>query len=230
MTMTKFLTTLRRNRATHIALALATTLATGGLVACSDNPTSLVTAPQSAPDVSSPTAMMRAPASYFGSIAATPSLSRQTIGDTTVTQFVLNVGTPGALYDIGNQSKIYFPLGALSVCDPAVSDYGPGTWDEVCKPLANSITITAKSWVNPITGGVNTDFSPELRFVPQVPMGVTLFLHDPSPSITDRINYCSNGVCVDDSQVDGTVTTASDSSGLVFRVIKHFSGYNVVVN
>lgn len=229
MTMTKFLTHKRGGRVTKLALAIMTAWATGGLVACADNPNSLVTAPPPPPAVAPALMTKPAPAAYFGSLASTSLLSRQTIGDTTVTQFTLNPRSPLALYDIGNQSKIFFPLGASSVCDPNSSGYGVGTWDLPCTPLSSSITITAKSWVNPVTGAVNTDFSPELRFVPS-PIGVTLFLHDNSPSPSDLIDYCSDGVCVDDSKVDGSLITNSDGSGFVFRVIKHFSGYNVVVD
>lgn len=228
MTMTKFLTTKRTGRVTKLAIALVTAWATGGLVACADNSNSLVTAPPT-PTVAPTIVTKPAPASYFGSLGGTSLLSRQMIGDTTVTQFTLTPWSPLSLYDIGNASKIFFPLGATSVCDPATSGYGVGTWDTPCTPLSSSITITAKSWLDPVTGAVDTDFSPELRFVP-APIGVTLFLHDATPSPTDVIDYCSNGVCVDDSKVDGSVITSSDGSGFVYRVIKHFSGYNVVVN
>lgn len=228
MTMTKFLTTKHGHHVTKLALVLVMTWATGGLVACADNPSSLVTAPPP-PAVAPVVATMPAPAASFN-IRGTRILARQMVGDTTVTQFRLTPHSPLSIYDIGNQSKILFPLGASSVCDPASSGYGVGLWDAACAPLSQPITITAKSWINPATGAVNTDFSPELRFVPGGTIGVTVFLHEHHPSLTDRIEYCSNGTCVDDSKVDGTLITNHDGSGFVYRVIKHFSGYNVVVD
>lgn len=228
MTMTKFLTSLRRGRASTLALTLVTAWATGGLVACSDAPTAAISAPP-APTSTSSVAVMPAPAASFN-LRGAPIIHRETVGDTTVTQFKINPNSPLAIFDIGNESKILFPLGATSICDPASSGYGVGLWDTTCTPLTRSITITAKSWINPATGGVNTDFSPELRFVPGGLIGVTLFLHDDTPRTYDRIDYCSDGVCVDDSRVDGALVTNRDGSGFVYRVIKHFSGYNVVVN
>jgi len=228
MTMTKLLTSLRRGRASTLALTLVTAWATGGLVACADGPAASVSAPPT-PTSTSSIAVLPAPAASFN-LRGAPIIHRTMVGDTTVTQFVVTPRSPFAIYDIGNQSKILFPLGASSVCDPATSGYGVGLWDTSCAPLTRSVTITAKSWVNPATGGVNTDFSPELRFVPGGMIGVTLFLHDDTPKTYDRIDYCSDGVCVDDSKVDGALVTNRDGSGFVYRVIKHFSGYNVVVN
>lgn len=227
MTMPKFLQTFHRGRASTMALALVATWMTGGLVACSDSPAANLSAPPS--PSSSSVAVTPAPAAYFGLHGASV-VSRKVVGDTTVTQFIVTPRAPISIFDIGNQSKILFPLGATSICDPASSGYGIGLWDTPCQPLTRSITITAKSWVNPTNGGVNTDFSPELRFVPGQVMGVTLFLHDDTPKTFDRIDYCTGGVCVDDSQVDGALVTNRDGSGFVYRVIKHFSGYNVVVN
>jgi len=228
MTMTKLLTSLRRGRASTLALTLVAAWATGGLVACSDAPTAVLSAPP-APTTAAAVVMRPAPAADFNLGGAT-LLSRQMVGDTTVTQFVVSPWSPLSLYDIGNQSKILFPLGATSICDPASSGYGVGLWDSPCTPLSRSITVTAKSWLNPVTGAVNTDFSPELRFLPGQPIGVTLFLHDNSPSLSDRIDYCTDGTCVNDASVDGVLVTNRDGSGFVYRVIKHFSGYNVVVN
>lgn len=225
--MTKLLNSTRHRRVTTLAITLLATWATGGLVACSDSPTAALSAPPAPASTSS--AVVPAPAASFN-MRGVAVVYRATVGDTTVTEFNLTPHSPLAIYDIGNQSKILFPFGASSVCDPASSGYGVGLWDTPCAPLKRPIVITAKSWINPQTGDVNTDFSPELRFVPGGVVGVTLFLHDPSPSVNDRIDYCTGGVCVDDSKVDGALVTDHDGSGFDFRVIKHFSGYNVVVN
>ncbi len=52
----------------------------------------------------------------------------------------------------------------------------------------------------------------------------------PTAASADHIDYCEGGACVDDAVLDGSVVTQRDGSGFVYRVIKHFSGYNVVVN
>jgi hypothetical protein len=221
--MTNLIRNLRSGRASTLALAAIITWASGGLVACSD--TTGVPATRAVP---SPSAMAPAPTPQRGIRGATLRSQRR-VGDTTVTVFTVDNSGSKSLFRIGNQSYILFPLGAASICDPATSGYGSGLWDTPCQPVSGSIQITAKSWVN-AAGGVSTDFSPELRFVPGVQYGVTVFLHDLSPSITERIDYCSDGVCVDDAQVDGALVTNRDGSGFVYRVIKHFSGYNVVVN
>lgn len=221
--MTNLIRNLRTGRASALAIAAVLTWATGGLVACSD------TTGVPARTVSSPSSLAPAPSPQRGSLGAS-LISQTTVGDTTVSVFVVDNSGRRTLFRIGNESYIFFPSGAASICDPATSGYGVGTWDTPCQPIKGNIKITAKSWVNPATGGVSTDFSPELRFVPAAPMGVTLFLHDMSPSTTERIDYCSDGVCVDDALVDGALITNRDGSGFVYRVIKHFSGYNVVVN
>lgn len=222
--MTNLIRNLRTGRASALAIAAVLTWATGGLVACSDT-----TGVQAARAVPSPAQVAPAPRSLYGTLGAS-LISQSAVGDTTVSVFTVDNSGRLSLFNIGNASYIFFPSGAASICDPATSGYGPGTWDAPCQPISSSIKITAKSWINPATGAVNTDFSPELRFVPAVSIGVTLFLHDASPSVTDRIDYCSDGVCVNDSVVDGALVTSRDGSGFVFRVIKHFSGYNVVVN
>lgn len=221
--MTNLIRNLRTGRASALAIAAVLTWATGGLVACSD--TTGVPATRAVP---SPSAMAPAPTPQRGARGAS-LISQRTVGDTTVTVFVVSNGASKSLFHIGNQSYILFPQGAASICDPATSGYGAGLWDTPCQPVNGKITITAKSWVN-AAGGVSTDFSPELRFVPGQQYGVTVFLHDLAPSTSERIDYCSDGVCVDDAQVDGALVTNRDGSGFVYRVIKHFSGYNVVVD
>lgn len=221
--MTNLIRNLRTGRASALAIAAVLTWATGGLVACSD--TTGVPATRAVPSLG---VVSPAPTPQRG-VKGASIVSQTTVGDTTVTVFVVSKNASRSLFHIGNQSYILFPLGAASICDPATSGYGAGLWDVPCQPVADKIQITAKSWVN-AAGGVSTDFSPELRFVPGVQYGVTVFLHDLAPSTSERIDYCSNGVCVDDSRVDGALITNRDGSGFVYRVIKHFSGYNVVVD
>ena len=215
------LTPVRRaiQRATP-ALALGTAAVTAALAACSDSPTG-------------PTASSRPSA-----VAARPGTAPLHVlsvlaGDTTITTFVVGTSqsSTGAV-PIGNGSKIVFPYGAASICDPSVSSYGPGTWDAPCSAASQPITITAKTWVNPVTGKVATDFSPALRFVPKLPNTVTLYVKDPTYTPFDKLWYCtSGGVCVDESLTDPSLATwYSSGQQWIYRTIKHFSGYTVLVN
>lgn len=130
--------------------------------------------------------------------------------------------------------RIYFPAG--SICDPAVSSYGPTEWDRPCQPLRRYITISATWWTDAATGHPRIEFQPALRFVPTSDMSkwVTLTLKDPSASSTRPGQSLviawrdASGNWVDESLTDATLrTTVDPSSGSVSRRIKHFSGYMV---
>ncbi len=168
--MHHFIKNLRAGRVRTLAMAALVGSVAAGAVACSDS-----TAPSAAPSPqrNSPAP---APAGSYGLISASLN-SQYASGDTTVTVFVVR-NTPLAVFDIGNGGKIVFPGGSGIVCDPASSGYGPGTWDSPCTALSGNITVTAKTWVDSVTGKVDTDFQPHLRFVPGRSIGVTLFLPD----------------------------------------------------
>lgn len=159
-------------------------------------------------------------------------VSRRVIDDTTITVFV--VGTRAhraASISLGDAGRIVFPEAAGSICDPARSSYGPGTWDDPCVASSRPITITARVWVNGQTGNLSSDFEPALRFVPGAGPGVTLHLQDRYLAPTSRLDYCANGVCVDEAASDTSLATHLDRPhGFAYRRIKHFSGYSVVVD
>lgn len=233
MPMIKFLHSRRARHVATVALTLAAALASGGLVACADSTPSDLTAPL--PSTAASRGITSATGQRLGGnggslLRSQRHLHGKAAGDTTVTQFILAPDTEGTVITLGNQAKIVFPLGAGSVCDPATSGYGVATWDLPCAALTKPITITAKSWVDPATGTVGTDFSPELRFVPGQPLGVTIFLPEPSGATHDHIDWCSDGVCYNDGSVDHVLVTRRHGDGYIYRIIKHFSGYNVVVN
>jgi hypothetical protein len=118
---------------------------------------------------------------------------------------------------------------AGGICDPATSSYGPGTWDDDCAPLTHSLIITATTYAD-ADGHPYVDFQPALRFVPT--KETDLYLKDGKRTTAGivTINYCNAlAVCVDESLTDPSlVTQRVGSSRLVFRRVKHFSGYNVV--
>lgn len=125
--------------------------------------------------------------------------------------------------------KIKMPNG--TVCDPATSSYGPGTWDSPCVAASAPITVTANSYTN-LQGKPFIQFSPALRFQPNSSGKVVmLYLYDKSIAVdtTSRILYCNDlGVCVDESLTDPSVAVMFDApNGFVYRQLKHFSGYNI---
>jgi hypothetical protein len=122
--------------------------------------------------------------------------------------------------------RIFFPRRA--VCDPAVSTYGVTEWDKPCVALRTPISITAQTFKD-AAGRPYIDFSPSLRFVPGVE--VVLSMNDPeaAENPASTINWCdANGECVDESVTQPELTTRHKAGkGVLERVIKHFSGYNV---
>ena len=219
--MRRHLALLRRTvRAATPALALGTAALTAALAACSDGPMS-----PTAPAVTGPA---RA-ANVNGSSYVT---SQVPVGDTTVTTFVLGaVSSTVVKFNIGNGSQIQFTGEASAVCDPATSSYGLGTWNTPCTPLHSPITITARTWVDKATGKTRSAFQPALRFVPLKVGPVQLYLKDPNYAPKDGIWYCPDeGTCVNEAVADPSLATVYDKGNQwVHRVIKHFSGYSVLI-
>ena len=123
-------------------------------------------------------------------------------------------------------------LPANSVCDPATSSYGIGTWDDACSPLATSITITAN--VRSASGGLpRVDFEPALRFNPRHAAYLTFTVKgkQAKEAVAMRILYCptsSSKDCVDEALTDPSLETVLNRSyKMVYRRVKHFSGYLV---
>ncbi len=123
-------------------------------------------------------------------------------------------------------------LPANSVCDPATSSYGMGTWSDACSPLTTSLTITAK--VRSASGGLpRVDFEPALRFNPATAAYLTFTVKGKSAKVAAevRVLYCPNSTskdCFDEALVDPSLQTVLDRPNkMVYRRIKHFSGYLV---
>lgn len=123
-------------------------------------------------------------------------------------------------------------LPAYSVCDPSTANYGMGTWDLACSPLTTKITITAR--VRRTVGGLpRIDFEPALRFNPKRSVYLTLAVRgkQAKEAVAMRILYCPTSAakaCVDEALTDSSLETVLDRpSKLVYRRIKHFSGYLV---
>jgi hypothetical protein len=158
-----------------------------------------------------------------------PSLTERpspiSVSLSTVTAFVYDPAVARS-FDIGQQHRISFSAGA--VCDPLVSTYGPGEWDAPCTPLATPIVITARSYVA-ANGHPRVDFTPSLRFVPG--SEVVLYLRDKAAAddASAVIQWCDDaGQCVTEAAPLPSYETKRDQAlGMVFRAIKHFSGYMI---
>ena len=124
---------------------------------------------------------------------------------------------------------VSFP--ANTICDPDVSGYGPSTWLNSCPKLKETIRIRATTWID-ATGRAQIDFENSIRFFPnssgQLP---AIYLRDPlaAASAMGRIDYCvASNSCVNEALSDSILVTKRDPiTGYLFRLIRHFSGYNV---
>ena len=142
------------------------------------------------------------------------------------------VGPNGGVFYTGNHAVV-FP--AQSVCDPATSSYGPGTWDEPCSPLQSSLKVHAE--VRYANGRTWVDFTPSLRFVPSTNSTKWVWMVMYAPGVvgaTDLSRYnilwakSIGGETVDETADDPTLRTYVDTwQGLTLRRIKHFSGYTL---
>lgn len=146
--------------------------------------------------------------------------------DMDTTSGYILVGPQGGNWVFGDH-KINFPAG--SVCDMSRTSYLD--WGKPCTPITTTIRIDVRWWRR-ADGHPEVDFSPALRFQPTKKGEVTLYLKDAEAAraANPRINYCATagGACVDESIFDPALVTKRDSrGGFVYRIIRHFSGYNV---
>jgi hypothetical protein len=118
-----------------------------------------------------------------------------------------------------------------TICDPSASSYGPSYWLTSCQKLTTPITITATTWTDS-QGRPQIDFANALRFYKNYNNELpAIYLRDAwaSTSSLGRVDYCTfSGSCVNEAATDGALVTQRDAAtGFLFRLIRHFSGYNV---
>ena len=129
-----------------------------------------------------------------------------------------------------NLGPNYLALPANAICDIATSSYGATHWSETCVPQTQPVTITAVVR-NATTDHPSIDFFPAMRFSPD--KNVNLYIYVPTGMADFQKNwvmkYCNDAsVCVDESLTDADLRSNVDLQNLmVFRRIKHFSGYIV---
>ncbi|HEX5972522.1 MAG TPA: hypothetical protein VFY85_11385 [Gemmatimonadaceae bacterium] len=122
----------------------------------------------------------------------------------------------------------HLDIPANAVCDLATSSYGVGTWNDSCEPQTQPFTITAVVR-NADTDHPSVEFQPALRFNPQSNANLYLYVTDQATLDNTKVMYyCNETGCVDEAQTDADLASNVDvENKVVFRRIKHFSGYVV---
>ena len=176
------------------------------------------------------------------SASASPSFSASQSSHGRTLLGTIELSPNGGTYHVGD-FDIVVPAGA--VCDPATTKYGARHWDDDCKPARRSITVKVIAQTR--HDGVSVDFQPDLRFRPSAgwvtirtnayaPLLMTDAVRALSPSAAFFQNFVmlyapsGGGPHVDEvrSTLDPTmVTHVNLTTGIVWRRVKHFSGYLV---
>jgi hypothetical protein len=179
--------------------------------------------------ISAPEATAVGPASMMMAPEGRPmlSLGGAPSGNTSA-DFTVNPS--GGVFFIGNNA-VYFP--ARSICNPAKSSYGPGTWDARCEPTNEKIKIHAE--VRTAKLGTWIDFTPALRFVPSSNPNKWVWLYMYQPATVGSRDLAKFNILyapaigktgVDETVSDATLRTYVDTwAGQSARRVKHFSGY-----
>ena len=121
-------------------------------------------------------------------------------------------------------SQLSIPANAI--CDLATSSYGAAHWNESCSLQTEALTITAVV-KNAATDHPSIDFQPAMRFSPDKTVSLYLVASNQATLDASRVmKYCNETSCVDEALTDSELTSNVDvENKVVFRRIKHFSGY-----
>lgn len=146
------------------------------------------------------------------------------------TSATFTVTPTGGMFSMGPH-HVFFP--PRVICNPATSIYGTDQWDVPCQALDQPITIRAD--VRTSNGVPYVYFTPNLRFVPSAYAFRWVWLYMETrgaynTSDADRFRILwfaePGATAIDESLTDATLRTyVWPEVGLVFRRIKHFSGY-----
>lgn len=159
-------------------------------------------------------------------------IMNSTAADSTSADFTV---TPtGGMFVLGKHA-VYFP--DHSICDPATSSYGPGTWDDPCTPLDAPIQFHAEVRSDS-TGAAWVDFTPAVRFVPSSNSAQNVWIMMKTGVAATAANFnqfslawspnLASGERVNEALTDPSLKTYLDvNRSIAFRRIKHFSGYIV---
>jgi hypothetical protein len=179
----------------------------------------------SAPDIVRPLVSDASP------LSRPPLLTTATFGEGDVWSADFLIDPAGTTITSGLHS-VRFP--ANSVCDPAASGYGPGTWELPCTPIATALRLHVD--VTMKDGRHVLKFTPDIRFVPASDSARFVMLTvnmpevqtAPDPSGYTILWTSPQGTLVDEGLTDSSLRTiVRQSEGLLLRRLKHFSGYTV---
>lgn len=129
-----------------------------------------------------------------------------------------------------NLGPNHLDIPADGICSLGRSGYGPKYWDRPCTPQSTPLELTVII-KNASSDHPSIDFFPAMRFNPK--KTVQLYMYAPHVSRDDAKNwqmlYCPDkGGCFDESLTDRSLVTAIDyANNVLFRRVKHFSGYTV---
>ena len=179
-----------------------------------------------------------APARPDGNTALASSARGRDQSTTLLATF--EISPNGGRYSVGD-FEIVFPAGA--VCDPSSTQYGARYWNDDCAPLTRTITVRVVAQSH--RDRISVDFQPDLRFRPSAGW-VTIRTNAYRDLLTSggarqlsptssyfksfAILYVPSGTS---SRIDEALSTGDRSmvthvdrkTGLVWRRIKHFTGY-----
>ena len=168
-----------------------------------------------------------------GGPSTPPPLRNETFteGDNWSADFIID---PAGTSLTSGIHSVTFP--ANSVCDPATSSYGPGEWDKPCSPIRSPLRLHVD--VTFTNGRHVVKFFPDVRFVPTADTAAMVWLTVDAPAVRTAENlrrYAifwtgADGLRTDEGAVDPSLRTiVSRTEGKLFRRLKHFSGYNVIM-
>lgn len=187
---------------------------------------------------------MVAPASNRGSLStSSASFSQSGAGNNERSVIAtLTISTAGGTYHVGDFDVV---IPANAVCDPKTTPYGPQHWDSDCRPANRSITVNVVAERH--KDRVTVDFQPDLRFRPSAGWVTVrtdayrdLLTSDALRQLSVSSSYFNNFAILyvptgGNSRVDEVRSTGDASlvthvdlgSGIVWRRVKHFSGYMI---
>jgi hypothetical protein len=127
----------------------------------------------------------------------------------------------------------HLDIPANAICDLATSGYGAEYWNTSCSTQRQTVTLTIviknSESVHP-----EVQFLPAMRFNPT--KSVQLFMYAPRVSRNDAKNWLmlyvqDSGTRINESATDPDLATYIDyTNDVLFRRVKHFSGYVVAEN
>lgn len=127
-----------------------------------------------------------------------------------------------------NLGPNHLSIPANAICDIATSTYGASRWNDECARQTAPVEITAIVR-NATTDHPSIDFYPAMRFSPDKSVALHIYVPVAAEAFQKSwvMKYCNDlNLCVDESLTDADLRSFVDSENkVVFRRIKHFSGY-----